>query len=168
MSASAEHADGRDPALMAKLAGKYLTFVLRNEEYGVSVLKVREIIKAMPPVPVPQVPPHVRGVINLRGKIIPVADLRLKFGLETTETTERTAIIVVEIASPDGARLVGIQVDEVSEVLNISTTETDVMPEFGEGIATTYMLGVAKVKGAVKFLLDIDRVFSFDAVLNAA
>ena len=146
----------------AALAGKYLTFALSNEEYGLPVLKVREIIKMMDITTVPQVPGHVRGVINLRGKVIPVVDLRLKFSFASQDYTERTCIIVVEVALTNGAVMMGIIVDHVSEVLSITPEEIEQTPEFGERVQTDYMKGIAKVKGKVKILLDLDRVLGSD------
>ena len=132
------------------------------------VLKVREIIKMMDITEVPQVPAHVKGVINLRGKVIPVIDLRLKFGFPQGDT-ERTCIIVVEVALATGPVMMGIIVDPVSEVLNIVADEIEQTPEFGERVCTDYMKGVAKVKGTVKILLDLDRVLGTDdAALRAA
>jgi len=145
-------------------AGKYLTFALAQEEYGVPVLKVREIIKMMDITGVPQVPPHVKGVINLRGKVIPIVDLRLKFGLPTQDYTERTCIIVVEVEMQARRVMLGMIVDYVSEVLNIATDEIEPMPDFGERVDTDYMRGVAKIKGTVKLLLDLDKVLSADTV----
>ena len=149
---------------MSGAAGKYLTFGLGREEYGLPVLKVREIIKLMDITAVPQAPPHVKGVINLRGKVIPVVDLRLKFQLPSQEYTDRTSIIVVEVAGTHGNILMGIIVDSVSEVLNIVADEIEETPDFGEHVRTDYMRGVAKVKGTVKILLDLDRVFAIEAV----
>lgn len=145
--------------------GKFLTFALGREEYGLPVLKVREIIKVMDITQVPQVPPHVRGVINLRGKVIPVVDLRLKFGLPPRDYTERTCIIVVDVAS---VGLTGIVVDSVSEVLNVAPADIDSTPDFGERVATDYMLGLAKVRGTVKILLDLDRVLAGDGLFARA
>ena len=146
----------------AALAGKYLTFTLAEEEYGLPVLRVREIIKMMDITEVPQVPPHVRGVLNLRGKVIPVIDLRLKFGFSRAEVTARTCIIVVEVALAARNVLMGIVVDHVSDVLNIIADEIEETPEFGEQVRTDYMSGIAKVKGTVKILLDLDRVLGTD------
>jgi purine-binding chemotaxis protein CheW len=143
---------------MADLAGKYLTFALGAEEYGVPVLKVREIINVVDITHVPQVPPHVRGVINLRGKVIPVIDLRAKFGLPAQDYTERTCIVVVDVVLSKAKVMVGAVVDAVSEVLNVGAAEIEAPPEFGDRVSTDDMLGLAKVKGTVKILLDIDRV----------
>jgi purine-binding chemotaxis protein CheW len=149
-----------------ELAGKYLSFALGAEEYGLPVLKVREIIKMMDITGVPQVPVYVRGVINLRGKVIPVVDLRVKFGFSSREYTERTCIIVVEVALTADRVLMGIIVDDVSEVLNIAAEEIEQTPEFGDRVETDYMNGIAKVKGRVKILLDLDRVLGADGVLS--
>lgn len=149
-------------------AGKYLTFALAQEEYGVPVLKVREIIKMMDITGVPQVPSHVKGVINLRGKVIPIVDLRLKFNLPVEDSTERTCIIVVEVELQARRVMLGMIVDYVSEVLNISSDEIEPMPDFGERLDTEYMQGVAKVKGTVKLLLDLDKVLSTDTVFARA
>jgi purine-binding chemotaxis protein CheW len=141
-------------------AGKYLTFQLANEEFGIGVLKVREIMGVQEITAVPQTPPHVKGVINLRGKVVPVVDLRLKFGMTTAEYTQRTCIIVTQVQGESGAILMGIIVDGVSEVLNLSASEIEDTPDFGEEITGRYLLGMAKVKGKVKILLDIDKVLS--------
>ena len=138
--------------------GKYLTFSLAGEEHGIGILKVREIIGMMPVTPVPQTPDFVKGVVNLRGKVIPVIDLRLRFGLEATVYTERTCIIVVEIHGESGSIPMGIVVDAVSEVLNIRSADIENTPSFGVKLNTDFILGMAKTDGGVKILLDIDRV----------
>jgi len=153
-------------AATSELVGKYLTFALGDEEYGVPVLKVREIIKMMDITSVPQVPRHVKGVINLRGKVIPVVDLRLKFSFAEHGYTERTCIIVVEVALATSKVMMGIVVDAVSEVLTIAAEEIEQTPEFGERVTTDYMKGVAKVKGKVKILLDLDRVLGTDGTIS--
>ena len=140
--------------------GKYLTFSLAQEEYGIGILKVKEIIGMMPITSVPRTPEFVKGVINLRGKVIPVMDLRLKFMMEPIPYSERTCIIVVEIDSESGTLLIGIVVDAVSEVLNIKEEEIEASPSFGTELNTDYILGMAKIGGGVKILLDIDRVLS--------
>jgi purine-binding chemotaxis protein CheW len=143
----------------ASRAGKYLAFQLGREEFAIQVLKVREIMGIQDITAVPQTPVFVKGVINLRGKVIPVVDLRLKFGLPEVEYTQRTCIIVVQIQGPDGnVSLTGIVVDEVSEAVNIAAGEIEDTPDFGDGVSTPYILGMAKSKGKVKILLDIDRV----------
>jgi purine-binding chemotaxis protein CheW len=138
--------------------GKYLTFVVGREEYGLPVLKVREIIKVMDITHVPQVPDHVLGVINLRGKVIPVIDLRRKFGCPAQDHTERTCIIVAEVGLASATVMMGVVVDSVSEVLNVAASEIDDTPDFGGQGTADYLLGLAKVKGTVKILLDLDRV----------
>jgi purine-binding chemotaxis protein CheW len=152
-----------EPAAAAQVdarAGKYLTFQLAQEEFGIRVLKVREIMGLQDITAVPQTPHHVKGVINLRGKVVPVIDLRLKFGLEAAEYTQRTCIIVTQVQNEASSVMMGIVVDGVSEVLNLSGTEIEDTPDFGESAGTQYLLGMAKVKGKVKILLDIDRVLS--------
>jgi purine-binding chemotaxis protein CheW len=141
-------------------AGKYLTFQLVNEEFGIRVLKVREIMGIQDITAVPQTPLHVKGVINLRGKVIPVIDLRLKFGLPQGEYGQRTCIIVAQVQGEAGSILMGVVVDGVSEVLNLTSAEIEDTPDFGEESAGQYLLGMAKVKGKVKILLDIDQVLS--------
>jgi purine-binding chemotaxis protein CheW len=140
--------------------GKYLTFSLNKEEYGIGILKVKEIIGMMPITTVPRTPEFVKGVINLRGKVIPVMDLRLKFSMEAIPYSERTCIIVVEIESQDSTVLIGIVVDAVSEVLNIKGEEIEETPAFGSKLDTEYILGMAKMDGGVKILLDIDKVLN--------
>ena len=145
-------------------AGKYLTFNLADEEYGIAILKVKEIIGMMPVTQVPKTPEFVKGVVNLRGKVIPVTDLRLKFGLPEIDYTDRTCIIVIEINGQNGTILVGIVVDAVSEVLNIKTEEIEPPPTFGAKLENNFILGMAKVEGSVKILLDIDEVLGTDEV----
>jgi purine-binding chemotaxis protein CheW len=147
-------------AVIRNREGKYLTFSLGKEEYGLGILKVKEIIGMMPITTVPRTPAFVKGVINLRGKVIPVVDLRLKFEMEEIAYTERTCIIVVEIAASGGAIPMGIVVDAVSEVLNIKQGEIEDTPTFGSRLDTEYILGLAKTGGGVKILLNIDKVLS--------
>jgi purine-binding chemotaxis protein CheW len=145
--------------------GKFLTFSLSNESYGVDVLKVREIIRYLKITPVPQMPAFVKGVINLRGKVLPVIDLRLKFGLEAAEPSERTCIVVVRLRTEAGQDLLlGMIVDSVEEVINIADSDIEETPEFGTRVDTAYLKGMAKVKGVIKTLLDIDRVVSADTL----
>jgi purine-binding chemotaxis protein CheW len=143
------------------LAGKYLTFTLHQESYGIDVLKIREIIRLTDITAVPQMPAYVKGVINLRGKIIPVLDLRLRFGFPDAPSTEQTCIVVVQVRLPDGkATQMGLVVDGVEEVVNIAAADIEETPDFGAEVATDYLVGMAKIKGAVKSLLDIDKVLS--------
>jgi len=140
--------------------GKYLTFALAREEYGLEILKVREIIGYMDITAVPQTPSYVKGVINLRGQVIPVVDLRAKFGMETAEVTEQTCIIVVEITQRSRKFNTGIVVDRVQEVLDIAGANIEKSPEFGASVNTDFILGMGKIGGSVKLLLDIDKVLS--------
>ncbi len=145
-------------------AGKYLTFKLATEDYGISLLKVREIIGMMSITGVPRTPDFVKGVINLRGKVIPVTDLRLRFGMPESDYTDRTCIIVVEVESRDTRIQMGIVVDAVTEVLPVKADEIEPAPEFGAKVDTRYILGMANMDGAVKILLDIDRVMTAEEI----
>ena len=140
--------------------GKYLTFSLDREEYGIGILKIKEIIGMMEITPVPKTPDFVKGVINLRGKVIPVIDLRLRFGMSEDDYTERTCIIVVEVEGQIGTILMGIVVDAVSEVMNIKGEDIEQTPNFGTKLNTEYILGMAKTDGKVRILLDIDKVLN--------
>jgi purine-binding chemotaxis protein CheW len=151
------------------LAGKYLTFRLGDEAYGIAVLRIREIIQPPPITAVPRMPDYIRGVINLRGKIIPVIDLRAKFGLARATTTEHTCIVVVQVELARHHKvLMGLIVDGVEEVIQIAGQDIEETPDFGASLDTTYLLGVAKVKGAVKALLDIDKLLSTGAEMVGA
>jgi purine-binding chemotaxis protein CheW len=141
-------------------AGKYLTFKLGSEEFGLEILKVQEIIQMQSITRVPRTPEFVRGVINLRGKVIPVVDLRLKFGMESTEDTERTCIVVVQIRSATSVVVMGTIIDEVREVLDIPEASIEDTPSFGTSIDTEFILGMGKIGQNVKILLDIDKVLS--------
>lgn len=152
---------------MADKEGKYLTFNLAGEEYGIGILKVKEIIGIMPITVVPQTPKYIKGVINLRGKVIPVIDLRLKFSIAAAEFTERTCIIVVEIMTAGRTILMGIVVDSVSEVLNIKAADIEATPSFGTKLNTEYILGMAKAGGSIKILLDIDKILSIEELQTA-
>ena len=169
MSESTKTMDQATKAMIEK-EGKYLTFVLNEEEYGIGILKIKEIIGMMPITSVPQTPEFVKGVINLRGKVIPVVDLRLRFGMTSIDYNDRTCIIVVEIEGQAGTVMIGIVVDAVSEVLNIKAEDIEDTPAFGTTLDTDYILGMAKMEGGVKILLDIDQVLSGDeiAVLEKA
>ncbi|MCP4672874.1 MAG: purine-binding chemotaxis protein CheW [Desulfobacula sp.] len=155
-----------DQAIKATImkTGKYLTFTLEEEEYGIGILKVKEIIGMMDITSVPRTPEFIKGVINLRGKVIPIIDLRLKFEMGEIPYTDRTCIIVVEIDSDKDTILIGIVVDAVSEVLNIQEDEIEETPAFGTQLNTDYILGMAKTEGGVKILLNIDRVLSIEEI----
>jgi purine-binding chemotaxis protein CheW len=156
-----------DLKVMNRLSGKYLTFNLQSESYGIDVLKVREIIRLTTITPVPQMPAYVRGVINLRGKIIPVMDLRVRFEFDSAANTEQTCIIVVQVKLPDGkATQMGLVVDGVEEVINIAESDIEETPNFGGQICTDYIIGIAKVKGLVKTLLDIDGIVGADTMTS--
>jgi purine-binding chemotaxis protein CheW len=145
----------------ASRGGKYLTFALGNEEYGLEILKVREIIGYMDITAVPRTPAYVKGVINLRGQVISVIDLRAKFSMPEAPKTEETCIIVVDIQQPNGRRLnSGIVVDRVSEVLNISGDKIEEPPAFDSSVQVDFILGMGKIGDSVKILLDIDKVLS--------
>lgn len=140
-------------------AGKYLTFNLASEQYGIGILQVREIIGLMEITAVPHTPSYIKGVINLRGSVIPVLDLRTKFNMEPAEYNDRTCIIVVEVQGESATLLVGMIVDSVSEVLNITSEEIEPPPTFGgDELETDNFLGMAKIKGDVKILLNVDNV----------
>lgn len=146
-----------------QLAGKYLTVVLADESYGINVLKIREIIRLQKITVVPQLPDYVKGVINLRGRVIPIMDLRLKFGLEA-KLTELTCIVVVRVELAPGQVIqMGMIVDSVEEVVNLTTAAIEPTPDFATRVDTSYLLGMAKVNDRVKTLLDIDRVVTAEA-----
>lgn len=142
-------------------AGKYLTFALGSEEYGVGILNVREIIKYIDITTVPQVPDYVKGVINLRGQVIPVVDIRSKFNMPAVEVTNETCIIVVEIDRVGGVKTsTGIVVDRVSEVVNIESGFIEDSPDFGTAVNTEFILGMGKFGESVKILLDIEKILA--------
>jgi purine-binding chemotaxis protein CheW len=146
---------------LAALAGKYLTFSLANEDFGLEIIRVREIIGLQEITPVPRTPDFVLGVINLRGKVIPVIDLRCRFDMPVKEADERTCIIVVEVLPETEAVLMGIVVDSVDEVSEIKSDELEATPNFGVALDTSFIMGLAKCQNSrVKTLLDIDRVLT--------
>ena len=143
---------------------KFLTFNLGGEQYGLEILKVKEIIGLMEITRVPRTPEYVRGVINLRGKVIPVIDLRKKFAMDSIDDTEQTCIIVVEITVENSSIQMGIIVDSVSEVLDIESSDIEETPTFGTTVSTDFIKGLAKTKGGVKIILNIDEVLSTDEI----
>lgn len=155
-------AGSKEEGVVACKGGKFLTFSLGKESYGLGILQVREIIRLPEITQVPCMPAYMRGVINLRGKVVPVADLRAKFGLSNDAQGERTCVIVVELAAR-GKTLMGLMVDAVEEVSNIPAGDIEPTPDFGIRLNTNYILGMAKVKGGVKTLLDIDKVICDEA-----
>ncbi|KPP96458.1 MAG: chemotaxis signal relay system purine-binding protiein CheW [Bacteroidetes bacterium HLUCCA01] len=134
--------------------GKFLTFFLGKEEYALEILKVQEIIGMMPITPVPNMPGYIRGVLNLRGKIIPVMELRIRFGLMPVEDTEETCIVVVQ----SGSYLMGVVVDKVSEVAEIDTKQIEEVPTLGGAMHNEYLSGIGKFENSVKLLLDVEKV----------
>ena len=152
------------PDNTSRAAGKYLTVLLAHEAYGIPVLQVREIIRLQKITPMPHTPEYVRGVINLRGRVIPVVDLRVKFGLDR-DLTEHTCIIVVQVRlASDLATPMGLVVDAVEEVVNLTADHIEPAPDFGVQIDTACLLGVARVNDQVKMLLNIDQVVAPDTV----
>ena len=141
-------------------AGKYLTFDLASEDYGIEILKVQEIIGLLPVTRVPRTPEFIRGVINLRGKVIPLIDLRLKFGMETAEDTRRTSIVVVQLSHDKNQIIMGLIVDDVSEVIDIDGECIEPAPEFGANVNTDFIKGIGKIDQKVVILLDVDKVMS--------
>ena len=149
-------------ALAANRAGKYLTFFLAGEEYAIDILRVHEIIGMLPITRVPRAPDFILGVINLRGRVIPTIDLRLKFGMEPKEASRETCIVVVQAAGTQ----IGVVVDRVSDVLDVAADEVEDVPGFGADVDTSCLLGVAKTDGRVRLLLDIERVLRSQDVLS--
>lgn len=154
--------EGAGTQNFAARAGKYLTFRLGEEQYGLEIRRVREIIGMMDITPVPQMPAHVKGVINLRGQVIPLVDLRLKFGMPPAKYTDATCIIVVNVGA-----LVGLVVDTVREVLDITAEQIDAPPPLGAAVDTSFLLGMGKVRDGVKILLDADKLLNEEIALAA-
>jgi purine-binding chemotaxis protein CheW len=154
MNTKASNQDG------AGTTGKYMTFRLASEEYGLEILKVRELIGLMEITRIPKAPAHLRGVINLRGKVIPVVDLRCKFAMPATDATGQTVIIVVQLAGQNGGLTTGVLVDEVLEVRAISAEDIEPPPVLHEQVTSSFISGVGKADKRVIFLLDIDRILS--------
>lgn len=153
--------EGRSDKIDSR-AGKYLTFYLDHEEYGVEILKVQEIIGRMPITPVPLTSQYIRGVINLRGKIHPIMDLKIKFGMNQTQITDETCIIVIRTTSI----MMGVLVDRVSEVVSIDEGDIEETPSFGSDVNTEYLLGIGKAGGRVRLLLDIEKIITTADVIN--
>ncbi|HXJ38551.1 MAG TPA: chemotaxis protein CheW [Bryobacteraceae bacterium] len=159
-TATAQDVSGARIPVMDYRAGKYLAFYVGPEEFAIGVLGVREIMGMQDVTAVPHTPAYVKGIINLRGKVVPVVDLRLKFGMPPTEYTARTCIVVVNVAGDGEGVLMGVIVDAVSEVVNIATGEIEGPPDFGESVSIPYLIGIAKSKGKVKLLLNIEKVLT--------
>ena len=155
------------PPALSNLAGKYLTFVLGEASYGIAVDRIREIIRMTEITAIPEMPHYIRGVINLRGKVIPVVDLRLRFRLGERQNAGRTCVIVTRVTLCSGDTMqVGKIVDAVEEVIHIDATSLEEPPHFDTRIQRGYLLAMAKIKGRVKILLNIDRVFSSASLTN--
>ena len=143
-----------------RLAGKYLTFKLDQEEFAIEILKVNQIIRLQEIFSVPRTPPFVRGMINLRGTIIPIIDLRIKLAMAGRIDTERSCIVVIQLDQMREMVNVGVVIDEVREVIEISAADIEETPEFGAGIDTAFITGIAKTGRSVKILLDIGKVLA--------
>lgn len=154
------YAEQQQSTAASHLAGKYLTFELGGETYGLEILKVQEIISMQEITKVPRTPEYVKGVINLRGKVIPVIDLRTKFEMQEVEATRDTCIIIVQVQRGETSVIIGVIVDKVSEVLEISGEEIEPPPALGTHVDTQFILGMAKTRDSVKILLDIDKVMT--------
>jgi purine-binding chemotaxis protein CheW len=152
----------------ASLTGKYLTFEVGEEAYGVGILKVQEIIKMQEITKVPRTPEHVKGVINLRGKVMPVVSLRCVFGMQEAETSRDTCIIVMQVQRGEASAVLGVIADKVSEVLEIGEEEIEPAPSFGTRVDTRFILGMAKTRDTVKILLDMDTVVSEEEMASLA
>lgn len=150
------------------LEGLYLTFALSEEVYGLEILTVQEIIQLVPATPVPQTPDYVRGVINLRGKVIPIIDIRSKFGMVKTEDTAQTCIVVVRVEERGEAITMGIVVDRVAEVLEVPAAQIEPPPSFGDAVDTNFLMGMGKVGDIVVMLLDIRRVLATEEMAAVA
>jgi len=146
--------------------GKHLTFSLGKEEYGLPILKVKEIIGMMEITHVPQTPDFIKGVVNLRGKIIPIMDLRLKLAMQERDYNERTCIIVVEVKINDAKRLMGIVVDTVSEVINIQQNDIEPPPEYQTKVDKGFLTGMGKIKGKVVMLLNIEQIVNCNEMVT--
>lgn len=151
---------------MAETDQKLLTFSLGEEGYGVSILKVKEIIGMLDITPVPRTPDFIKGVINLRGKIIPIMDLRIKFGMDEQTYDERTCIIVVEVDVKGTQKLLGVVVDMVSEVVTIAQEQVEPPPEYGTALDNNFILGIGKIKDRVIIILDIEAVFLCEEIIK--
>lgn len=148
-------------------AGKYLIFDLGNEEFGIRVLQVKEIMKMQEITSIPQTSAALQGVINLRGRIVPVVNLRRKFNMAEQDNTDRTCIIVVRVEMGGGEQPMGLVVDGVQEVLLLSPDEIEDSPDFGHEATSSYVSGMATSKGKVKILLDIDSVLTDQVPVTA-
>lgn len=161
---SVDTATNIETQIGVRLAGKYLTFMLGTEEYGVHIRKVQEIIRMQSITAVPKTPEYIRGVINLRGMIVPVIDLRTKFSMPQEKDTDKTCIVVVQVQNRTVMTTTGIVIDDVKEVLNITADCIEAVPSFGTDVAATFLKGVARVDGKIKMLLDIEIIVSVEEI----
>jgi chemotaxis signal transduction protein len=159
-----DHGSGAAHKTMLNLEGKYLTFRLDDQDFGIDILRIKEIIGMMPIRSMPQSPPFIRGVVNLRGEVIPVMDLRARFGMEEKEYSERTCIIILDVGNGAGTSRIGVIVDSVSEVVEMKASDIEDPPRLGDSSKTRYILGMAKQESRVKILLDMDQVVSRENV----
>lgn len=141
---------------------QYLTFMLAREVYAIGILGIKEIIEYGQLTEVPNMPSFIRGVINLRGAVVPVVDLTARFGRGTTALTRRTCIVIVEVSNGDEQQVIGVMVDAVNEVLEIAPSEIEPAPSFGAKIRADFIAGMGKVDGRFVILLDADKVLSVD------
>jgi purine-binding chemotaxis protein CheW len=146
---------------------QYLTFFLAGEEYAISILQVTDIIECGAVTRVPGTPPWIRGVHNLRGTVVPVIDLAIKFGLPATEITRRTCIVIVELRAGDETLIMGVMADSVHQVVDFTTEQIQPAPAFGPRVHVDCLLGMASSNGKFVLLLDIDRIFSSDEIVAA-
>jgi purine-binding chemotaxis protein CheW len=147
---------------MVKDSNRFLTFGLGEENYAIPILNIKEIIGMMNITHIPRLPDFIKGVINLRGQIIPVIDLRLKFGLQGRDYDERTSIIVVELQTRDEMMIIGLVVDKVNEVLNINPSDIEAPPRYGADIDQSFLTGMGKVAEDVIMILDVGKILSVD------
>lgn len=167
-SASPTMTSDKVSELGSRLTGKYLTFTLNNEEYAIEILKVNQIIRLQEITAIPKTPSFIRGVINLRGMIIPIIDLRRKFEMADHTDTDRTCIVVIQIEQNGKSVNMGIVIDEVREVLEIPAADIEETPEFGTGIDTEYIMGIAKTGRNIKIMLDISKVLTTSEIATVA
>lgn len=145
---------------------QYLTFILGAETFALGILGIKEIIEFSSLTDVPMMPPYVRGVINLRGAVVPVIDLAVRFGRATALVTKRTCIVIIEVMANDERQVIGIVVDAVNEVLDIPASDVEPAPAFGSGIRTDFILGMGKVHNKFVILLDVNHVLAFDELAS--
>ena len=152
----------QDSAVVSSAPMQYLTFMLGGDAYAIGILSIKEIIEYTHMTEVPLMPACVRGVINLRGAVVPVMDLQVRFGQVASPVTKRTCIVIVEVASPNGDQVMGVVVDAVNEVLDIDASDIEPPPAFGTSIRSDFIAGMGKVRGKFVILLNVDCVLELD------